>query len=395
MSAKRKENKPRMIILSIAIAVIVWIVIGIMQDPDIKTTASGLKVHYTGEDVLRSQGLVVADASSQPALSVVISGKRNDLIEYADGIYVNVDVSEITEAGEYSLPGSINLPSTRLSVEKERYKNIPVKVERLTRKNIPIVLKQTGTAKNGLVRSSAQRQTVSVLGAESEINKVAYGYVEIDVSKIEEDNVLESAYLLMDENDLPLSKNDTIESDTKTIEIVNTIYQKKTLNIVPRLDSSLTEEYYLDKLRTTLERTTAEVGVLDGYEFESVFVNITSPDSETAEFTLVEEEGMYIPDSAAKLKVKPEIKKLTAQRMDVTVEAQGLANGLAAEFNPVVSGVLAYGPEGASGGDNMKAYIDLSGKTVGTYQIPVVFESELLSVREPHFVSVTIKSVTH
>lgn len=324
-------------------------------------------------------------------MSVVISGKRNDLINYSDGIYINVDVSEITDAGEYSLPGTINLPSTRLTVEKEKYGNVPVKVEHLIRKNIPIKIKQTGTSKDGFIKSETQQSTVSIIGAESEINNVSYGYVEIDISKMTETNTIESAFLLMDESNNPLTKNDTIEADTDSIEIVNTKYERKTLPIKLKLDDSLINDYYLDEAKTALEKTTVDVGVLPECSADAVYVNIDKTDAEVAEFSLITDTGMYIPESSSKIRVKPYIQKKTAQRMDVTVQALNLAEGLSAQFNPIVSGVLMYGPEGSAAADNLYAYIDLSGLGAGSYELPVVFESEMLDVREPHYVSVTIQ----
>ena len=391
MNTKRNENKFRILLLSFIIAVAVWITIGIMEDPDVTASVSGLDVHYIGEDVLRSQGLVITDTSSTPNMSVVISGKRNDLINYSDGIYINVDVSEITDAGEYSLPGTINLPSTRLTVEKEKYGNVPVKVEHLIRKNIPIKIKQTGTSKDGFIKSETQQSTVSITGAESEINSVSYGYVEIVISKMTETNTIESAFLLMDESNNPLTKNDTIEADTDSIEIVNTKYERKTLPVKLKLDDSLVNDYYLDEAKTALEKTTVDVGVLPECSADAVYVNIDKTDAEVAEFSLITDIGMYIPESSSKIRVKPYIQKKTAQRMDVTVQALNLAEGLSAQFNPIVSGVLMYGPEGSAAADNLYAYIDLSGLGAGSYELPVVFESEILDVREPHYVSVTIQ----
>ena len=133
------------------------------------------------------------------------------------------------------------------------------------------------------------------------------------------------------------------------------------------------------------------MGVLPECSADAVYVNIDKTDAEVAEFSLITDTGMYIPESSSKIRVKPYIQKKTAQRMDVTVQALNLAEGLSAQFNPIVSGVLMYGPEGSAAADNLYAYIDLSGLGAGSYELPVVFESEILDVREPHYVSVTIQ----
>ncbi len=66
-----------------------------------------------------------------PELSVVVTGKRSDLMNFMDDIYVQVDVSDIDSTGEYNLSGVISIPTTRISVEKESTEIFRLRLNRL------------------------------------------------------------------------------------------------------------------------------------------------------------------------------------------------------------------------------------------------------------------------
>ena len=98
-----------------------------------------------------------------PELSVVVTGKRSDLLNFMDDIYVQVDVSDIDSTGEYNLSGVISIPTTRISVEKEKYGDIPITVEPLEMKDIEVTVKQTGMLKDKIVKSTHAYSDVEAL----------------------------------------------------------------------------------------------------------------------------------------------------------------------------------------------------------------------------------------
>ena len=80
---------------------------------------------------LRDKKLAVTGKDKIPELSVVVTGKRSDLMNFMDDIYVQVDVSDIDSTGEYNLSGVISIPTTRISVEKEKYGIFRLRLNRL------------------------------------------------------------------------------------------------------------------------------------------------------------------------------------------------------------------------------------------------------------------------
>ena len=332
-------QKLKTVILSVFLAVIVWFMVIYVNDPDITTTVSDLNVRFVGEMSLRDKKLAVTGKDKIPELSVVVTGKRSDLMNFMDDIYVQVDVSDIDSTGEYNLSGVISIPTTRISVEKEKYGDIPITVEPLEMKDIEVTVKQTGMLKDKIVKSSVNNPTVTITGAKSEIDEVAGAIATVDVSSIQEDGVENVNYLLTDANGELINKNETIETNT----------DDKVIALIDKVPS-------------------------DGF----------------GEYELELSSGMYIPEDNKKVKYKLDIVKKAVAQLELTVQAQNVQSGLTAKINNKLIAQV-WGEEGKITTDNVKAYVDVSGLGAGTYNLPVKIEGENVSFAENYTIEVTVE----
>ena len=371
-------QKLKTVILSVFLAVIVWFMVIYVNDPDITTTVSDLNVRFVGEMSLRDKKLAVTGKDKIPELSVVVTGKRSDLMNFMDDIYVQVDVSDIDSTGEYNLSGVISIPTTRISVEKEKYGDIPIKVEPLEMKDIEVTVKQTGMLKDKIVKSSVNNPTVTITGAKSEIDEVAGAIATVDVSSIQEDGVENVNYLLTDANGELINKNETIESARSYVEVVNTIYDAKLLPVVPRLSAELDKGYILKADKSFATPASVTVGVDETNTDDKVIALIDKvPSDGFGEYELELSSGMDI------------VKKAVAQ-LELTVQAQNVQSGLTAKINNKLIAQV-WGEEGKITTDNVKAYVDVSGLGAGTYNLPVKIEGENVSFAENYTIEVTVE----
>ena len=379
-------QKLKTVILSVFLAVIVWFMVIYVNDPDITTTVSDLNVRFVGEMSLRDKKLAVTGKDKIPELSVVVTGKRSDLMNFMDDIYVQVDVSDIDSTGEYNLSGVISIPTTRISVEKEKYGDIPITVEPLEMKDIEVTVKQTG-----MLKSSVNNPTVTITGAKSEIDEVAGAIATVDVSSIQEDGVENVNYLLTDTNGELINKNETIESARSYVEVVNTIYDAKLLPVVPRLSAELDKEYILKADKSFATPASVTVGVDETNTDDKVIALIDKvPSDGFGEYELELSSGMYIPEDNKKVKYKLDIVKKVVAQLELTVQAQNVQSGLTAKINNKLIAQV-WGEEGKITTDNVKAYVDVSGLGAGTYNLPVKIEGENVSFAENYTIEVTVE----
>lgn len=389
-SANNKKHKGnmKMVILSLVLAAALCIFVNYTTNPDISTELTQLPIRFTGESALRESGLVITGKSDIPPSSVVVSGKRRDLVNNMDKIMIDVDVSNITEEGEYSLTGSIVLPTTQITVEKEKYSEIPIKVEKLCEKEIPIKIRQVGTAKNLLVKSEPLTDTVTLTGAQSELDTVSYGIADVDISKITSDNTASVKYLLLNQTGGYIEKNETLEAYTAEIKVKNTVYTPKTLPIKLELTEEMSEKYVLNENKCVLSATAVSVGVRPENTDESVKLYIDNVDNPSGEYSLSETEGMYIPDTSKTIQVRLDVTPKVTKDLELEPSAEGLGENLSAQIDKVT--VTVTGIEEKLNTDNIKARVTLTDMTPGVYSVPVEIEGDGISVDKSYSTNVTI-----
>lgn len=388
---KPHKKKIRTMALSVLLAVILWFMVIYVNDPDITTTVSNLDVRFTGESALRDKNIALTGREDIPPLSVVITGKRSDIMNFIDDIYVQVNVNDINSAGNYTLAGTTSIPTTRITVEKENYENIPIKAEPLVEKEIDVTVKQTGALKNKLVKSEAINPRVTVSGAKSEIDKVGGALATVDISQLTESDTQRVNYLLTDSFGALINENETIESARPYVEIANTVYSAKTVRVVPAFTEELEKEYILRPEKCTVTPSSVTAGVSDGIDADSVTVMIDKlSDDGNGEYTITAPEGMYIPPESAKVKVKTEAAKKTTVRLELDVTAENVPDGRSARTDDKIS-VLVTGKEGSVNSENVKAVVDASGLDRGEYELPVRLVGDDIELYGDYTINVIIE----
>ena len=152
----KKKNRLAHMIFSLVTAIVVWAMVAYATDPDVTKTLHNVDVRFVGMHALKENNLIVTDVSSMPDLAVKVSGKRSNMIDSIDNIVVEIDVSEIDQAGSYNLSGNVVLPNSRINLERVMFDSVPVNIDEYAEKNIPIEVRQTGLFKN-MLSADAQR----------------------------------------------------------------------------------------------------------------------------------------------------------------------------------------------------------------------------------------------
>lgn len=302
MRVNKKEHI-KTAVISIVVAVLVWMAINYINPPELTTTIYNLPVRISGEGHLEDIGLTVVDKSEISGLSVSIKGKRNDLLKLSGGVYVDIDVSSIEDAGEHQLTGNVTLPSSRLSIDKVRFTSIPIKVEQIDEKEIKIRVKQTGSISGKLVRCENEDETVTISGARSEIAEVKYGETTIDISQFSDDTEIEASYVLMNKNDEPVSRNETIEASKSKVNVDCTFYDTRNVPIRLIMSPDIEGSENIDLSKSTVTPAAIEIGIKPHSEVDCVYVNVDEIKDEM-ECTITEPVGAYIPEDRKTVKVK-------------------------------------------------------------------------------------------
>lgn len=213
MEKKILDNKALYVILSIIIAVSLWVYVASLDGNEDEQTISNIPVQFTGVEELTERGLMIV--GEPPRVSVRVKALPRVLAELNnETVVATVDVSRITGATEGLLVGyTVTYPAdVANSVQEVRRSpaNVTITVAKYTAREIEIRGRFMGSAAEGYVAGSEEDfifapATLTVSGQEDLVNQIAYVRVTVTGDALTETVSGEFAYELMSNRDEVLS----------------------------------------------------------------------------------------------------------------------------------------------------------------------------------------------
>lgn len=178
-------------VLSVLIAIALWLYVGVTVNPDDSRTVRNLPVTLAGLDLLESRGLMVTAGADQ-TVTVNVTGKRdalNALIADKDSrITITADLSAIESPGQYSRDVQVNFNHSGISngnsiALTDRYpQSLTFTVVRQATRPIQVRGSLMGSIAEGYQAGefSFSPETVEVRGEESVVNQIEYALVTLN-----------------------------------------------------------------------------------------------------------------------------------------------------------------------------------------------------------------------
>ena len=112
------EKKYLLQILSAFAAIVLWFAITYTDDPSINISINNIQLKTSGEKSLEQNGLIFVNRDNLPGISIEVRGKRSDVQSILNSVSAKVDLSDISEAGEYTRDLSFDVPNPSVMVTK-------------------------------------------------------------------------------------------------------------------------------------------------------------------------------------------------------------------------------------------------------------------------------------
>lgn len=162
-------------IISVLIAIGIWVYIALVMNPAIEVTARDLPIQFIGGESLNSRGLAVISESAT-TVTVKIKGSRkkmgnNDM----KTIIAKADISSITETGETNIPIEIVIPFENQGVSSQSEYSVNVKVEKSAEKTLDIEVSTIGTLAPDYMPGDivCDPKKVTLSGPKSAVDKIS------------------------------------------------------------------------------------------------------------------------------------------------------------------------------------------------------------------------------
>ncbi len=375
MFEKLKSNKLAMKLISVLLAVILWLILIYSVNPVISQQVNNVPVTILGEEELADKGYAVINKSELGAASVKIRGERTSVIKAISTINANINISDIGGVGEWTEYVSFDTGVAGVMVDGRSNAAVTVKVDELVKKKVPVLVHQSGAEKDKqtIIGSLPESKEITVRGAKSELTDLKAIVATVDISKIETDCETECKYYFINNEDSKQEFTSMI-SLPETITVKNTIYARKTvaLKVQPK---RMSDRIKIDVKSMSKEKI--DIGVPRGsvLEIESlplVFdTNEYTEDEDEYVLSVEAGDGIYVPPANREITVKLSMKQLTISDVRVKVEARNVPSGLKAKLANEVVTLTVAAPKEVNVAEKIKAYVDLSDKKAGRYEVQI------------------------
>ncbi len=295
-------------ILSVAVAVLLWLVVVNIDDAVGSRLIRNVKVSMSNMEALTSQGQMCRIEEGTDVVDLTVYARRSVLNNLSSSDFVvTADVQKDLQYGsmvkiEVSYVGDATIER----VEQNR-ENVLVSIEESVTEQFKVVVRQKGEPGNGLVRGSAvpEQTLLEVTGPASVVERIKQVEVEVNIAGITGTVVRPGTLTLMDSGGNPIDGTylDYYGKD-KDFNVTVTTLNKKMVGISFDISKVSPEGYSLNSISYTPETVTvagseSQLRPIRNLDIPAEALNpegAVGKFEQTVDISAYLDEGLLIPD---------------------------------------------------------------------------------------------------
>lgn len=383
-------NNTMLKLLSIVLAIFLWLVVVNIDDPTVSKTISDIPVVIQDEDVLATQNQVYEVQSGSTA-TIVIKGPRSYIDKMTkDDFVAEASFSEMSNV--YAVPITVKHRYSKYekSVDiTQKTTTMTLQVEDIITRTYEIQIKESGSMPSGYMMGSESvvPTTVEVSAPESVVNLINKAVVEVNLNKYNKSQSVALPIYFYTETGAKIDMGTHAQLSTDTAEIMMNVYSVKEVPLKFSTVGTPKEGYSLTDVVSDVQ--TVKIAGTDVSQIESITIpsGVLDIEGKSSDVEISIDIYGYLPDGVilynddnSKVNVTAKIEKLIIKKYNIStkdIEIKNLASGYRVEFandKPItiqlkgLSGVLDSFTE-----DSLVPYIDLravhEGQNIATVSV--------------------------
>ena len=385
-----QRNKVLTILLSLIIAIGLWVYVVSTVTPDDSQWVYRIPVTFTNEDGLFSDRNLVLASGRDATVNLRFNGKRRDLLKLNNtNVTVTADLSQVTVAGDWRLPYTVELPETvsssGIEVEERSSSFISINVDKLLTRSVEIRAVFQGDVAEGYTPEAIELEydSMDISGPRELVDRVSYAQVVLERTNVSRTISENLSFALMDEDGVQIESDDLRCTVNGTaVDKIGVLMPVNMIKEVP-LRVELIEGGGATADHATVSYDPAQItikgdpDVLAG--LNSIYlgtVDLSSiQNSVTEEFSIVIADGLTNM-TGTQAKVTVELRNLKTKTFQVSnIELTNAPENLQARLGTLSLEVQLRGTAeaiDALAASGIRAVADLSGiLATGTFSVPV------------------------
>lgn len=406
---KRLTNNISLKILSVFLAIMLWLVVVNVSDPEKTSTINNIPITIVNEDAIIGQEKVYEVVSGAKA-SVQVTGPRTIIDSLDKGSFrATADLSKLSMTGAVEVEVELVTPSYRSKVDIDVKTTMKVAVEDLLHKEFTVEVVDRGSLTNGYVifgRDIADK-TVEVVAPQSVMATIAKVCVMVDVTGEKDDFTEVAKFHAYDNrgNVIDALKNN-IEFSKEETKVDVTVYPIKQVSFVYDIDKSKYPDAIITG--TTISRESIMlVGRAENLSKVNEILLDTSSLSITNDVNSYElsynikellPEGVYVYGEDKTVSIKVDTDGIITKTFEIPVNdiaIKSLGDGLSAAHE--TTGMLRYTLKGRKSmldvfvAEDNPLFVSTKNLGVGEYDLEVLMDlEEGIELVQPIYVKVKI-----
>lgn len=370
------------VIISIVVAILLWVYVVGQVNPTTKKNLSGIKVSFENEELLEDSGLALLDPGDI-TVSVTVEGKRADLNKIdSEDIVAKVDLYDLGK-GKNTVSIDINTPESVSLVKSEPDKiNITIEDRVSVEKDVKVdyIGKLDGGAEPGDVKKTPDKVVVS--GAESAVKKVKHVSAKINVSDIKEKETIISAKAQAVDEEGNIVKHMRLSSSNIAVTISK--LQLKEVPLSVETTGNISDKVELEKIdipnKVTIKGTEEALKKIDSVSAETIDIEGVDKNMDIP-INVILPDGVELAEKSEDISAEIKIKSLISKTFEISsadIRVNNLDSGYTAKVKSATVKVTVTGKEtimSAFTANNLNISIDLSGLKEGTHRVKVVADT--------------------
>lgn len=229
-------------LLAVLISFGLWMYVVTVVNPEWEDTFYNIPVVLENEEILLERGLMLTD-KEKPTVTLRLSGNRTDMIKLnSSNITIKADLSRIYSAGEQSLNYTIiypgDVPSNAFKIVSQTPQSLTLQIAEWKAKEVDVQIDFVGTSvpKQYIAfkdKATLDYEKITITGPVSEVDRIAYAKIEVDLTDKTETISQLYDYVLYD------AEGKTVESEalkTNVEQIQYTLKIQQWKDITLRVD---------------------------------------------------------------------------------------------------------------------------------------------------------------
>lgn len=406
------KNKITSILLSVGIALGLWLYVTTSVSPNSSDTYYNIPVVMEGESVLNERGLMITSTSTT-TVTLELAGTRLDLSKVNSGnITVKANLANIYDPGQkilldydISYPGDVAQNAFEVVSQSDVYVN----VEKRVAKEIQVEILWTGTRSEDYLYDTENAQldytTVNIVGPASVADQIDRAVIQVDLTdKVE--SISESyRYTLCDKDGNPV---DAAEITTNVEEIRLDMRIRRITDLELKVDVIYGGGANASNTTVTVTPSTLRVSGSDaalaelGDSLTIAIIDLATVEKSTEQTYLISlPEGITNQTGVSEATVSVQFTGLSTREFTVeNFSSINLPEGMEAEIINANLTVKVRGPSGVINkltAEDITITVDFANAVAGTatYKANVTFGEEFSTVGAimgPYSVSATVQS---